>query len=96
MKGFLKIAGLLGLLGGFVLLEYRRPLRPAKESKPRRNARNLAVAALGAVTIHCAESPVLYPLARRVQERRWGLLKRLRLPRVLEIVAAVLLLDYTH
>jgi sterol desaturase/sphingolipid hydroxylase (fatty acid hydroxylase superfamily) len=96
MKGFLKIAGLLGLLGGTVLLEQRRPLRPAKESKPRRNARNLAVAALGALTIHCAESPVLYPLAKRVQERRWGLLKWMGLPRPLGILAAVLLLDYTH
>jgi hypothetical protein len=58
-----------------VLLEYRRPLRPAKESKPRGNVRNLAVATLGALTIHFAESPVLYPLARKVEKRRWGLLK---------------------
>ena len=96
MKGFLKIAGLLGLLSGLVLLEHRRPLRAEKESKPRRNARNLAVAALGALTIHFAESPVLYPLSRTVQQRRWGLLKRVRLPRMLETIIAVLLLDYTH
>ena len=96
MRGFLKIAGLLGLLGGLVFLERRRPLREENESKPRRNARNLAVAALAAATLHVAESPILYPLAKRVQERRWGLLKWLRLPRALELVAGVLLLDYTH
>lgn len=96
MKGFLRLAGLLGLLGGLVFLEHRRPLRRQKEPKPRRNARNLAVAALGAVTLHFAESPVLYPLAKKVQERRWGLLKWLRLPRALETIAGVLLLDYTH
>jgi len=96
MKGLLKIAGLLGLLGGLVLLERRRPLRAEKESKPRRNARNLAVATLGAMTIHFAESPLLYPLASTVQRRRWGLLQWLPLPRALEIAMAVLLLDYTH
>ena len=33
MRGFLKIAGVLGLLGGLVILEHRRPLRAEKESK---------------------------------------------------------------
>lgn len=96
MKGILKIAGLLGLLSGFIWLEHRWPLRREKESKARRNARNLAVAMLGAFTLHFGESPILYPLAKRVQERRWGLLKWLPLPRALEILTAVLLLDYTH
>ncbi len=96
MRGFLKIAGLLGLLGGLVFLEHRRPLRAEKEPKPRRNARNLTVAALAAATLHFGESPILYPLAKRVQERRWGLLKWLRLPCALEVAAGVLLLDYTH
>ena len=95
MKGFLKIAGFLGILGGFFLLERRQPLRSEKESKTRRNGRNLAVAALGALTIHFAESPVIYPLARVVERRGWGLLKSLKLPRLVEVIAAVLLLDYT-
>jgi len=38
MKGFLKIAGLLGVFGGLFLLERCWPLRPEKESKARRNA----------------------------------------------------------
>jgi sterol desaturase/sphingolipid hydroxylase (fatty acid hydroxylase superfamily) len=96
MKGILKIAGLLGLFGGLFLLEHRRPLRAEKEPKKRRNVRNLAVGTLGALPIHFAESPLLYPLAKHVQKRRWGLLKWLRLPRSLEMLSAVLLLDYTH
>jgi hypothetical protein len=66
MKGFLKIAGLLGVFGGLFLLERRWPLRPEKESKARRNGRNLAIATLGGMTVHLAESPLLYPLAKRV------------------------------
>jgi hypothetical protein len=70
MKGFLKIVGFVGILGGIFLLERRRPLRTETESKTRRNGRNLAVAALGAITIHFAESPVIYPLAKIVERRR--------------------------
>ena len=95
MKGVLKLAGLLGALGGLAFLERRRPLRKEKEPKVLREGRNLAVAALGALTIHFAESPVVYPLAEIVERRRWGVLKRLRLPRFLEGIAAVCLLDYT-
>lgn len=95
MKGFFKIAGLLCALGGLFLLERSRPLRSERESKARRNGRNLAVATLGALTVHLAESPILYPLAKRVESRRWGLLKWLRLPRIVEITVALLLLDYT-
>jgi len=96
MTGFLKIAVLLGLWGGLVVLEHRTPLRAENESKRRRNARNLTVAALAAAMLHFVESPGLYPLAKKVHERRCGLFKWLRLPRALELVAGVLLLDYTH
>ena len=95
MKGAFKLAGLFGVFGGLVYLERRRPLRAEKEAKGRHDGRNLAVAALGALTIHFAESPVLYPLAAIVERRRWGVLKWLRLPRPLEVIAALLLLDYT-
>src|SRR5579859_7138216 len=95
MKGFLKVGGFVGILGGIFFLERRRPLRGETESKTRRNGRNLAVAALCAMTIHFAESPVIYPLAKIVERRRWGLVKLLKLPRMAEVIAAVLLLDYT-
>jgi sterol desaturase/sphingolipid hydroxylase (fatty acid hydroxylase superfamily) len=95
MKGLLKIVGFAGILGGIFFLERRRPLRSETESKLRRNERNLAVAALGTLTVHFAESPVIYPLAKLVERRRWGLVKLLKLPRMAEVIAAVLLLDYT-
>src|SRR5215471_11293013 len=95
MKGFLKIVGFVGVLGGIFFLERCRPLRGETESKTRHSGRNLAVAGLGALTIHCAESPVIYLLAKLIERRRWGLLKLVRLPRMFEVIAAVLLLDYT-
>src|SRR5260370_13024430 len=95
MKGFLKIAGLLGVVGGLVLLERRWRRRAEKESKARRNGRNLAIATLGGMTVHLAESPILYPLAKKVGSKRWGLLKWLRLPKIIETAIALLLLDYT-
>jgi sterol desaturase/sphingolipid hydroxylase (fatty acid hydroxylase superfamily) len=95
MKGFLKLAGFIGLAAALFLLERKLPLRSERESKTRRNGRNLAVAGLGALTIHFAESPITYPLAKIVKRQRWGLLQWIRLPRVLQGLAAVLLLDYT-
>src|SRR5262249_7498957 len=95
MKGFLKLAGFIGLAAGLFLLERKRPLRSERESKTRRNGRNLAVAGRGALTVPFGESPIRYPLAKIVERRRWGLLQWIRLPRVLQGLAAVLLLDYT-
>jgi sterol desaturase/sphingolipid hydroxylase (fatty acid hydroxylase superfamily) len=95
MKSFFRMALSLGVLAGLVLLERKRPLRDERESKLRRNSRNLAVASLGAMTVNMLEAPVILPLARLAQRKRWGLLKKIGLPRPLEILAAVLLMDYT-
>jgi sterol desaturase/sphingolipid hydroxylase (fatty acid hydroxylase superfamily) len=95
MKGLFKLVGFLGLAVGLFLLERKRSLRSERESKTRRNGRNLAVAGLGALTIHFAESPITYPLAKIVERRRWGLLQWIHVPRVPQGLAAVLLLDYT-
>jgi sterol desaturase/sphingolipid hydroxylase (fatty acid hydroxylase superfamily) len=95
MKSFFRLALSLGVLTGLVFFETRRPLRRERESKLRRDSRNLVVASLAALTVHWLEAPVVRPLARLVQRRRFGLLPRLGLPRPLEILAAVALLDYT-
>jgi sterol desaturase/sphingolipid hydroxylase (fatty acid hydroxylase superfamily) len=76
-------------------LELRRPLRRSVEPKARRNARNLAVAALSAAAIRLAEKPVTQPLTALVERRRWGLLGRFSLQVSLEVPGAVALLDYT-
>jgi sterol desaturase/sphingolipid hydroxylase (fatty acid hydroxylase superfamily) len=85
----------LGAAGLLVWLERRRPLRRAVESKPVREARNLAVAAAGAVALSVTEKPLADALTSLVERRRWGLLKIFRLPTWAEVAAAVVLLDYT-
>lgn len=96
-----EVPGWLGMVlggGAFValfLLELRRPLRRTVESKLRRSARNIAVAGLAAATVQLIERPVVEPLARLAEERRWGLLKRVHLPVWTEILLGGVLLDYT-
>ncbi|MGH7195121.1 MAG: sterol desaturase family protein, partial [Candidatus Saccharimonadales bacterium] len=85
-------------IGSFLLLawsERKRPLRASVEPKLRREGRNLAVAGLGAVAIQLAGTPIVRPLTYFVERRRWGLLRRLRLPAWLEIAVALILMDYT-
>lgn len=95
VPGWLGAVLTLGTFAALVWLENRRPLRGAVESKLRRNARNLAVATLGALSLQLAEQPVVRPLTRLVERRRVGLLKQLPLPAWLEISLAIALLDYT-
>jgi sterol desaturase/sphingolipid hydroxylase (fatty acid hydroxylase superfamily) len=85
----------VGAFGLLVWLERRRPLRRAVEPKLRREARNLTVAAVGAVALRVTEKPVADALTSLVERRRWGLLKLFKLPAWLEVALAVVLLDYT-
>jgi sterol desaturase/sphingolipid hydroxylase (fatty acid hydroxylase superfamily) len=88
----------LAIGGEFCLLlwlERRGPLRRAVEPKLRRSARNLSVASVSALALQCSERPVIGSLNRVVEQRRWGLLKRVSMPRWLERVLAVALMDYT-
>ena len=98
MKKFLKIlsvpAGLIGV-GVLVWLETKRPLRREVESKPVRSGRNLAVAVLAALALQLTEKPVATRLTELVERENLGLLKAARLPRWLETVLAVVLMDYT-
>lgn len=91
------VSGVL-VAGAFTVIlaaETRRPLRMQHHGKLRRDARNLAVAALSAATLQALERPVVDPLSREVERRRWGLLKRLGLPRWAEVPLAVALMDWT-
>ncbi|HEY0458986.1 MAG TPA: sterol desaturase family protein [Pyrinomonadaceae bacterium] len=98
MKKFLKILSVPLVLGGvaaLVWLESRRPLRRERESKLVRNGRNLGVAALAALALQISEKPVAARLALLVEKRNLGLLKIVRLPKPLEVILAVALMDYT-
>jgi sterol desaturase/sphingolipid hydroxylase (fatty acid hydroxylase superfamily) len=77
------------------ILERRRPLRRAVEPGLRRAGRNLAIATIGAMAIHVAETPLVTRAATLVEQRRWGLVKWWQLPVWLEVCAAVVLMDYT-
>jgi len=98
MTKFLKIISIpisLGTFGVLLWLENRRPLRSSVESKTIRNGRNLAVAGLAALALQIAEQPIVAPLTKLVERKKIGLLKIVRLPKFLETMLAVALLDYT-
>lgn len=95
VPGWLSGALFVSAAGLLWFLERRRPLRKAVESKITRTGRNVAVAGLAAVSLQLVEQPAIQPLTTLVQRRRWGLLKLLRLPTWLEVVLAVVLMDYT-
>jgi sterol desaturase/sphingolipid hydroxylase (fatty acid hydroxylase superfamily) len=92
---WLKNLMIFGTMATVAILELQRPLREVKQNKQRRDSRNLAVALLAAATVSLCEKPVVAPLALKVQRRRLGLLKLVRLPVALELLLSVLLLDYT-
>ena len=86
---------IFGAFGLLVWLERRRPLRRETEPKLVRNVRNLVVAGMGGAALQLIETPLTSRLTALVQQRRWGLLKVLRMPVWLETALAVVLLDYT-
>jgi sterol desaturase/sphingolipid hydroxylase (fatty acid hydroxylase superfamily) len=86
------------ILGTFAVIAYaesRRPLRRQRHDTVRRNLRNLAMAGITAATMSLLEKPVVDRVSRAVERRRWGLLQQVRLPRLVENVLAVALMDYT-
>lgn len=98
MKNFLKVITVpitLGTFGVLVWLENRRPLRDSVESKIVRNSRNLTVAGIAAVVLQLFEQPVVTPLTELVERKKLGLLKVVKLPKLLETLLAVALMDYT-
>ena len=84
--------------GTFAVLyfhERRRPLRRQIEQKEKNTARNLAIASAAGAASFFIENPVAERLTRFVENKQFGLLKIFRLPKILEAVLAVVLLDYT-
>lgn len=79
----------------FTLIESRRPLRRRRAPRPRRIARNLALAGVTAAVLTAIQEPILRPFAERVERDRAGLLQQFAMPDLARIAAGVLLLDYT-
>jgi sterol desaturase/sphingolipid hydroxylase (fatty acid hydroxylase superfamily) len=78
-----------------ILLERRRPLRADVESKLVRTIRNSAIAVLSALVVARLDRPLIMPVARAVERRRWGLLLNVPLPAAWRGALAIVLLDYT-
>src|SRR5215213_249532 len=98
VKKFLELASIpvaVGTFAALFLLERRRPLRRLVEDKSAHTIRNLAAGGVAAVALQLIERPVAARLSNFVEHRRVGLLKYFRLPRVIEAVLAVVLMDYT-
>lgn len=95
LPGWLNAALVLGMAASMLWLERKRPLRASVERAARHETRNLVLAALSAVTIRLTEKPLVDRLSRIVHRKRWGLVRRLHLPPALEVLVAVVLLDYT-
>jgi len=85
-------------IGTFVVLyffERQKPLRRQIERREINTARNLAIASAAGAIINFLEKPVADKLTKFVEKKRFGLLKVFRLPKILETVFAIVLLDYT-
>ena len=82
-------------LGALFVAERRRPLRRQKEPGAERVGRNLAIGLLAASTTALSELPIVSPVQRMAERRRIGLLRQMKMPRVLRMAIGFLLLDYT-
>ncbi|HLM62271.1 MAG TPA: hypothetical protein VK308_15815 [Pyrinomonadaceae bacterium] len=79
----------------FYALERKRPLRKQIESPETGTVRNLAIASAAGIAMNFLEKPVAEKLTRFVERKPFGLLKIFKLPRLLEAILALILLDYT-
>ncbi|GEM_PF-1769871 len=88
----------LAVLGWFLtllLLEEKRPLRTCVEKKSSRVIRNMSIAGVSAILLQVIESPLTDLLSHKVARKRLGLLNLVSLPKIVEIVGSVVLLDYS-
>lgn len=82
-------------MAGLIWFEKRRALRSVHRNKLRRDVRNLAIAAPAGAVMQALDMPVALRVAELAQQKGWGILPSLRLPRAVSTVAGILLLDYT-
>ena len=85
----------VGLASSLLLLYWlvrRKPLRPSFEDAAVHDGRNLAVAALGAITVQLVEFPVRTARSYR-RATSPGAVARLRAPHRVRTVATLVLLD---
>ena len=89
----------IAVVGGGLLLftawESIAPLRRRLEPRLRHLIRNLTVGGVSLAILTILQAPVLVPVARWTEIHRLGLLHMMAIPRPLDAIVAVALLDYT-
>jgi len=85
----------LAAAAAILFAERQTPLRRQTQAEPSRLLRNAALGALSLGVVAAVESPVVRPLARRVETRGWGVAQRLPAPAWVRDAAAFLAMDYT-
>lgn len=90
-----RVALLLGALLVLLVAESLWPLRRVTQSKLRRAAINLALAAVGAVAVRVLLLPLVLMVSSDVADRGWGLFPLLGVTGPLAVVSTLLALDYT-
>jgi sterol desaturase/sphingolipid hydroxylase (fatty acid hydroxylase superfamily) len=78
-----------------LLAELLAPLRPTVEDKLRRIVRNLSTGGVSLALMSLVQAPLLQPVASWIVRERVGLLQIVLWPRWLEVLIAIVLLDYT-
>ena len=78
-----------------LLAERIAPLRRTVEWKLRRVIRNLSAGGVSLALMSLVQAPLLQPVAAWIVRERVGLLQLVQWPRWLEMITAVVLLDYT-
>lgn len=81
--------------GVLLLAERIAPLRRTVESKLRRIVRNLSTGGVSLALMTLLQAPLLHPVAAWIVRDRIGIVHLGRWPRWLEMLVAILLLDYT-
>ena len=77
-----------------LLGELLAPLRASVESKLRRVVRNLSAGGISLAVMTLIQAPILQPLATWIVRDRVGLLQIVEWPRWVDVVVAIVLLDY--
>jgi sterol desaturase/sphingolipid hydroxylase (fatty acid hydroxylase superfamily) len=82
-------------IAGLIWFERKRSLRIVRQSKLRRDVRNLMIAAPALGVMQVLEIRVAFKLAEMAQANRYGILPRASLPILAKGLIGILLLDYT-
>lgn len=86
---------LLSLFVTGIWLEHARPLRVSTQKKFRRVSINLSMAAIAAIVLRIAFYPVVLAISHFAAKERLGLFPQLNLHPIVELLLALVLLDYT-